>query len=139
MSAVRNYRFHVNLYADPKEASFACTWEDAAALLGQLPRMIFELDGSFVFSGGVDRMGRTDSSSTPSEADALWHVNGHLFDFAGRLHRIELRGDCPMAAFDALLRCVGWPEQSIAFELVREGTTVDEREFRRLVATHERE
>ena len=112
------YRFHVNLFAEPKEASFACTWEDAAAMLERLPRMIFELDGSFVVSGEVD--GRR------------WQVDGHLFDFADRLHRLELRGECPPSAFDELLRCVGWPEQPLVFEIVREGITVDEREFRRL-------
>ena len=47
------YHFHVNLFADPKEASFACTWEDAAAKLELLPRMIFELDGSFVISASI--------------------------------------------------------------------------------------
>ena len=68
------YHFHVNLFADPKEASFACTWEDAAAKLERLPGMLFELDGSFVVSGD-DVVGRR------------WHVDGHLFDFAGSLHR----------------------------------------------------
>ncbi len=49
------YHFHVNLFADPKEASFACTWEDAASALEQLPGMIFELDGSFVVSGDASK------------------------------------------------------------------------------------
>jgi hypothetical protein len=115
------YHFHVNLLADPKEASFACTWEDAAAMLARLPRMIFELDGSFVVSGD-DETGRR------------WQVDGHLFDFADRLHRLELHGECPAAALDELLRCVGWPRQPLAFEMVREGVTVDERQFRQRVA-----
>jgi hypothetical protein len=119
------YRFHVNLFADPTDASFDCTWEDAARLLEQLPRMIFELDGSFVVSGDCE--------------DNRWQVDGHLFDYAERLYRLELRGTCPAASFDALLKCVGWPGQSLIFELVRDGTTVDEREFRRLMSTHERE
>ena len=110
------YHFHVNLFADPKEASFACTWEDAATALEALPGMIFELDGSFVVSGG--------------DAGSRWHVDGHLFDFAGRLHRLELHGECPPAAFDELLRSVGWPLQSLVFELVREGITLDEQSLR---------
>lgn len=110
------YHFHVNLFADPKEASFLCSWEDAATALEALPRMIFELDGSFVVSGGVE--------------ESRWQVDGHLFDFAGRLHRLELHGRCPPESFDALLRCVGWPTQPLAFELVREGLAVDEHEFR---------
>jgi hypothetical protein len=113
------YRFHVNLFADPKEASFACTWEEAAAKLDQLPRMIFEPDGSFVISG--------------DEASVRWQVDGHLFDFAGRLHRLELHGECPQAAFDELLQCVGWPVQSLRFEMAREGMKLDEREFRERV------
>lgn len=124
------YHFHVNLFADPKEASFACTWEDAAMLLEQLPRMIFEPDGSFVVSGGADRKERAGASSPPSETSVLWHVNGHLFDFAGRLHRLELHGQCPPESFDALLRCIGWSDQPLLFEMVREGVTVDEQEFR---------
>jgi hypothetical protein len=115
------YRFHVNLFADPKETSFACTWEDAATVLEALPRMIFELDGSFVVSGD-------------DEAGQRWQVDGHLFDFAGRLHRLELQGHCPPAAFDELLRSVGWPRQPLSFEMVREGVKFDEPSFRRHVA-----
>lgn len=79
--------------------------------------MIFELDGSFVVSGDHD-------------ADHRWHVDGHLFDFDGRLHRMELHGECPQAAFDELLRCIGWPGQPLMFELVREGMRIDEASFR---------
>jgi hypothetical protein len=124
------YQFHVNLFADPKEASFACTWEDAATALEALPRMIFELDGSFVVSGEHERAG---ASPPPSETVTRWQVDGHLFDFAGRLHRLELHGHCPPAAFDELLRCVGWPQQPLVFEMVREGVTIDEQEFRQRV------
>ena len=116
MNVVQNFQFHVNVFAQSREAGFTCTWEDAATLLEQLPRMIFEPDGSFVVSGGV--------------RETCWHVNGHLFDFAGRLHRLELHGQCPPESFDALLRCVGWPEQPLLFEMVREGVAVDEPTFR---------
>jgi hypothetical protein len=114
------YRFHVNLFADPKEASFACTWEDAATVLEAMPRMIFEPDGSFVVSGGVQ--------------EARWQVDGHLFDFAGKLHRLELHGECPPEFFDTLLRSVGWPGQRLVFQLVREGLDVGEEDFRRRAA-----
>jgi hypothetical protein len=116
------YIFHVNVFADPKEASFAVTWEETAAALEQLPRMIFEADGSFVVSGD-DENGRR------------WQVDGHLFDFAGRLHRYELHGHCPVAAFDELLRCVGWPDQSLTFDTVREGLMLNEQAFRSRAAT----
>ena len=114
------YYFHVNLFAESRNAGFLCTWEDAASPLEQLPGLIFEPDGSFIFSGdaGKDR----------------WPVNGHLFDFAGRLHRVELHGNCPSESFDALLRCVGWPQQPLQFEMVREGITLDELALRSAVA-----
>jgi hypothetical protein len=111
------YYFHINLFAAP-QASYVVTWEEAAAKLERLPRMIFELDGSFVISGD-DVDGRR------------WQVDGHLFDFDGRLHRVELHGRCPRATFDDLLRSVGWPEQPLVFEMVREGLTLNENEFRR--------
>ncbi len=65
------------------------------------------------------------------DASNRWHVDGHLFDFAGRLHRLELHGECPQDAFDELLRSVGWPTQPLLVELVREGITISEPEFRR--------
>jgi carotenoid cleavage dioxygenase-like enzyme len=114
------YQFHVNIFACDDSASFAFTWEDAAAMLERLPRMIFELDGSFVVSGD-------------DEAGQRWQVDGHLFDFDGRLHRMELRGQCPAANFDDLLRCVCWPAQTLAFEMIREGVRVDEQQFRQHV------
>jgi hypothetical protein len=120
------YHFHINLFAAPP-ASFAVTWEEAAAKLECLPRMIFELDGSFVLTGSHERAG---PSSAPTDR---WQVDGHLFDFEGHLHRVELNGQCPPAAFDDLLRCVGWPTQPLAFEMVREGVTLDEQEFRRVM------
>ncbi len=113
------YHFHVNLFAHPRTAGFAVTWEDAAKLLEPMPRMIFELDGSFVLSGNDEHGNR-------------WQVDGHLFDFAGRLFRLELHGRCPPAVFDQLLRSVGWPTQAVEFEMVREGVTLDETEFRQL-------
>jgi hypothetical protein len=128
------YRFHVNLFAAPKQESFACTWEDTATALARLPRMIFELDGSFVLSGDVERAGRAGASPPPSETSTRWQVDGHLFDFAGWLHRLELHGECPPTAFDELLKCVGWPRQPLVFEMVREGETVDERVFRQRMA-----
>jgi hypothetical protein len=129
------YHFHVNLFADPKEASFACTWEDAATQLERLPRMIFEPDGSFVLSGDIERAEASRAVTGPGLPTTRWQVDGHLFDFAGRLHRLELHGHCPPATFDDLLRCVGWPRQPLVFEMVREGLTLDEQEFRRHAKT----
>ena len=105
-------KFHVNVFADP----FECTWEEAAESLQALPRMIFEPDGSWIWSGdvGPDR----------------WQVDGHLFDFDDRLHRVELHGNCPEQAFDQLLKCFGWPRQPMFFEQVQQGVRLSETEFR---------
>ena len=83
--------------------------------------MIFEPDGSFVVSGD-------------DENQCRWQVDGHLFDFSGRLQRYELHGHCPAKVFDALLNCVGWPEQQLMFETVLEGLKLDERDFRKHAA-----
>lgn len=107
-----HYQFHVNLFAEP----FACTWEEAAAKLEQFPRMMFEPDGSWILSGGA-------------KADR-WQVDGHLFDFDDRLHRVEMHGDCPRKDFDALLQCFGWPDTALVFEQVLEGVKLTEEEFR---------
>jgi len=110
------YRFHVNVFGHP----FQVTWEQVAESLEALPRMIFEPDGSWIWSGGVS-------------ADR-WQIDGHLFDFEDRLHRVELRGHCPEEAFDQLLKCFGWPETKLTYEQVLEGVTLDEKEFRRAAA-----
>ncbi len=138
------YQFHVNLFArdddlhlshavDLRGLSLAAlrrrdgeppvftdylplTFEQAIAALAQLPRMDAEPDGFFVVAG--DHEGQR------------WQVDGHLFDFDGRLHRVELHGACPSETFDALLGCIGWPQTPLAFELVREGIALDERGFR---------
>ncbi len=107
------YRFHVNVFGPP----FSITWEQAAESLEALPRMIFEPDGSWIWSDGV--------------RETRWQIDGHLFDFEDRLHRVELRGACPEEAFDRLLACFGWPQAELTFEQVQQGTTLDEKEFRR--------
>jgi hypothetical protein len=112
------YRFHVNLFALHSSGQpFHCTWEQAAQSLESLPRMMFEPDGSWIFSGGFGKN--------------RWQVDGHLFDFDERLHRVELHGQCPPESFDALLACFGWPETELIFEQVLEGVRLRDAEFRR--------
>jgi hypothetical protein len=134
------YRFHANVFARPAsvlesepvtlrgltlptirvrtfDAFFHVTFEQAIEALAKLPRLDAEPDGFFVISGDQD--GRR------------WQVDGHLFDFNDRLHRIELHGDCPPEALDALLKCFGWPGTPLLFELVMEGVALDEAAFRR--------
>lgn len=108
------FRFHVNVFGQP----YTCTWEQAAEALQALPRMIFELDGSWIWSGGVGA--------------ERWQIDGHLYDFEGRLYRVELHGECPPESLDQLLACFGWPQTPLSFEMVREGTKVDEASFRKM-------
>jgi hypothetical protein len=92
------------------------TFEQAVDELRKLPRLDAEPDGFFVIAG--------------DDYARRWQVDGHLFDFNDRLHRVQLHGECPPAVFDALLRSFGWPETTLAFELVMEAIVLDEAAFR---------
>ena len=65
------------------------------------------------------------SSSPEGGAPRSGAVSGHLFDFDGRLHRVELHGECPVEAFDALVSCFGGGRVCLAFELLSEGVALD--------------
>jgi hypothetical protein len=111
------FHFHVNLFTHSLNATFPLSFEETQSRLTQLPRMDTEPDGNFLVAGG--------------ESDGLrWVINGQLFESGDRLHRIELHGTCPEVVFDDLLRCFGWPDVELSFELVREGLTLDEASFR---------
>jgi hypothetical protein len=138
----RLYHFHVNLFAVPVHvaaseavqlrgfavapisatfnAFFPLSFEQALVALKVLPRLDAEPDGFFVIAGEQDGV--------------RWQVDGQLFDFNDRLHRVELHGQCPPDVFDALLRCFGWPAQPLAFELVQEGVALEEVPFRQWAA-----
>jgi hypothetical protein len=137
------YHFHANLYAHPpnavagepvvvrnlqlptlRPASFTAfydvTFDQALDALAELPRLDAEPDGFFVIAGECDGQ--------------RWQIDGHLYDFNDRLHRVELHGQCPPDDFDAILACLGWPATSLAFELVMEGVAIDEHAFRKWAA-----
>ena len=136
-------RFHANIFALPLHAAagdsitlrtielptlrpqtfdafFPLTFEQAYDALAQLPRIDVEPDGFFVISGDLD--------------GKRWQLDGHLYDFGMRLHRVELHGDCPPESLDAILACLGWPQTPLAFELVMEGVALTEFEFRTFAA-----
>ena len=138
------YHFHVNLFARPDAAVTSAavelrgsslptlraaeggpltfdgflplSFEQALDALATLPRLDAEPDGFFVLAGG--------------QGATHWAVSGQLFDYGGRLHRVELNGRCPADSFNALLACFGWPATPLAFELVEEGVALDEAAFR---------
>lgn len=142
LPAIAMYAFHVTIHARPPAAiargtarlngnnyptlqvapellgstTFACTFEEAADALTKLERMYCEPDGSFVW--------------VSAQADAPWQVDGNLYDRNERLLFVDAKGTCPAAEFDRLLRCFGWPETPVMFQLVREAALLDENEFR---------
>ena len=98
------------------DAFLPVTFEQALEALRRLPRLDAEPDGFFVIAGDHEGF--------------RWQVDGHLFDFGDRLHRIELHGECPAETLDTILGCFGWPDASLVFELVKEGVALDEPTFR---------
>jgi hypothetical protein len=100
---------------------FALSFEQAGEALEKLDRLFFEPDGSFVW--------------TSPHGEPKWQVDGNLFDRAGRLLFVDLKGTCPSREFDRLLSAFGWPETSVMFQLVREAVFLDEAEFRRFAET----
>ncbi len=106
--------------AVPPEAlatPFAISFEQAGGALEKLPRLFFEPDGSFVWTSG--------------SGEPQWQIDGNLFDRAGRLLFVDLKGTCPTEQFDRLLCAFGWPTPPLMLQLVREAVFLDEAEFRR--------
>ena len=105
--------------------SFGLSFEEAAAALRELPRMYCEEDGSFVW--------------VSAHGKPAWQVDGNLYDRAGRLLFVDLKGSCPSDALNRLLTACGWPATAVVFQLVREAVFVDEAEFRRHAAEFDAE
>ena len=72
---------------------------------------------------------------SPGVAACSWQVDGQLYDRQGRLVYAELKGRCPPAALDELLRACGWPGVPLMFQLIHEAVYLDEAEFRCYAAT----
>lgn len=100
---------------------FPCTFETTAAILQRQQRVFFEPDGSFVWGEGADA--------------ERWQIDGHLFDRAGKLLYVHLKGTCPAEVFDHLLKSVRWPATTVMFQLQQEGYVLDEPSFRRFAAS----
>ena len=103
-----------------RENVFGLSFEEVQASLICLPRTDVEPDGFFVQSG--------------EHGGTSWRLQGHLFELGGRLWRVDLSGKCPQQALDAVLQALGWPAIDVVFQLVRQGVTVDEGDFRRWAA-----
>ncbi|MGL4511685.1 MAG: hypothetical protein ACRCT8_01230 [Lacipirellulaceae bacterium] len=108
------------------------SFEEVQSALGELPRCDCEPDGFFLVTGHT-----TDG---PTPEGTFWRLNGHMHEFQAdgalepHMHRVELSGECPVESLDAVLRTLGWPQDELVFELVQEGVTLREGDFRRWAA-----
>ncbi|TWT37041.1 hypothetical protein KOR34_19880 [Posidoniimonas corsicana] len=101
-------------------ATLPVTFEAMQQSLRNLPRTDTEPDGFFLVTG-----------HEPVEAgETFWRLNGHMHEHQGRVHRVELNGECPELILDAVLGTMGWPEAPVVYQLVQEGVTLREPEFR---------
>lgn|SRR5262245_26054172 len=116
-------KFQISIHG-LNDGPLTVTFDAALEAMSVLPRMFLEPDGSFVWAG-----------ATP-EAER-WQVDGNLVDRGDVLALVELKGCCPQERLDDILRALGWPEESFAFQLPRRGVTLPEEEFRRLARTEE--
>jgi hypothetical protein len=139
------YSFYTTVHARPPEATIGPTvalprrsfvtlavphealshplgvsFETAMERMGKLERLFCEPDGSFFWGSPHD--------------GPRWQIDGNLFDRAGRLLFVDLKGTCPPTEFDRLLSTFGWPETPLMFQLVREAVFLPEPEFRRWAA-----
>lgn len=99
------------LSVDSLETPFPTTFEAAAERMQQLPRMFFELDGSFLFTGWQD--------------ETFWRLEGNLYDRRDALLYVELRIDSPRAPFEQLVEVIA-PGSARMYELPGEGVLVSE-------------
>ena len=107
--------FHVIIQAASQP--WSVTFDQAFAALEQVPSVFIEPDGSFL---------RTNRPGEPK-----WQVEGNLYDQGPSLAYVEMKGCCLEEQLDELLRPLGWPEESLTFQMVREGTLLSEMEFRK--------
>ncbi|TWT47707.1 hypothetical protein [Botrimarina hoheduenensis] len=111
-------------------ATMPATFDQMQLRLAELPQCDCEPDGFFLLTG------RTSDGY-------FWRLSGHMQEYlpeesaTPRMHRVELNGECPAGFLDMVLRTMGWPDATLAFELVQEGVTLGEDDFRRYAASAE--
>lgn len=102
------------------------SFEQVAEAMSALPRMFFEMDGSFVWRGSLadsTTCTPTISSSTANSSSELtdsstdWQVDGMVYDAAGQVARVELKGHCPMEVFSQLLACIQPADKLLAYSI----------------------
>ncbi len=96
-------------------AAMTVSFEQALETLARLPRMFIEPDGSFVW--------------VSSSEESKWQVDGNLYDRAGLLIFVDLKGFCPANRFDEVISAFRG-SAPLMFQLVRHALFVSEPEFR---------
>ncbi len=91
-------------------SQFPSSFETVAERLEQLDRMHFEYDGSFVWTG----------ISNEEDFHATWQLDGMLYDYGGRLQRVELQGACPLLQWQELLRTITPFPESLLIHLIKQ-------------------
>lgn len=91
-----------------EQSQFDLSFEQAAEQLAQLPRMFVEPDGSFTWTGKVfPQVGSVVNSEVQNQdCDVPWQLEGMLYDYRGRIGRVELRGQCPADQWLSLMECL---------------------------------
>jgi hypothetical protein len=90
-------------------------FEQLIERLSELPRMFCELDGSFVWRGELAvPTGNGSEGSSPDLPTSLinisdqpmhWQIDGMIYDTAGRVCRLELKGTAAQPHLLAISRC----------------------------------
>ena len=93
--------FAVYLYG-PEWGPLPLTFEQVADRLRECDRLFFEEDGSFVWTG-EQRVPERSPERSP-EKGQRWQVDGMVYDAAGQVQYIDLKGTCPLAPWKQLTR-----------------------------------
>lgn len=104
-----------SMAADVQASQFEMSFEQAFQRLELLPRMFIELDGSFVWSG--EQNGRA------------WQIDGMLYDYNGRLQRVEMSGYAPRHQWEQLLSVFGQPLDTLTIHCLQQQRFIDTAEF----------
>lgn len=96
--------------AQPLPVSF----ETAEAGLAALDRLYFEPDGSFLWVGGQPE---------------AWQIDGMLYDAAGSLQYVDLRGHCPLPQWRRLISALVPPGSPLAVVRLNDGALQNLQQF----------
>lgn len=148
-------KFNANVYAKPtgtqlgaevtlRETSFPTLTDEAGGpprFLATLPNTFEAIQQSLLETTHCDCEPDGFFLVTGHEGEAFWRLNGHMHEYQPEgepeplMYRIELNGECPEKVFDLVLTAMGWPKQTLVFELVHEGVSLEEAALRTYAAS----